>query len=53
MSAWFTRIKNFYDKGLWTIQMVADVVEVGRITEEEFEEITGKTYQFFLNYPNN
>ena len=42
---WFERIKRFYDQGLWTKEMVADGVRVGRITEEEYKEITGEYYE--------
>ncbi|QYG88361.1 XkdX family protein [Bacillus atrophaeus] len=41
---WFGTIKYFYDKGLWTKQQVYDVVAVGRITPEQYEEITGDPY---------
>lgn len=41
---WFTRIKNFYDKGFWTKEMVADGVVVGKITVEEYEVITAEVY---------
>ena len=41
---WFARIKRFYDRGLWTKEMVRDAVEYNRITAEEYEEITGEVY---------
>ncbi|UTL73916.1 XkdX family protein [Bacillus halotolerans] len=41
---WFSSIKYFYDKGLWTKKQVHDVVAVGRITPEQYEEITGDPY---------
>lgn len=44
MIDWFTYIKGFYEKGLWTKKQVYDVVAVGRITPEQYEEITGEPY---------
>lgn len=41
----YAKVKKYYDKGLWTISMVADAVEKGWITAEEFEEITGQPYE--------
>ena len=39
----FEKVKNYYDKGLWNIDKVWNVV--GRwITEAEYEEITGYVY---------
>lgn len=39
----FEKVKNYYDRGLWSEQRVHDAV--GKwITEEEYTEITGKTY---------
>lgn len=40
----FTRIKQFYDKGLWTKQQIYNVVAVGAITAEQYFEITGEIY---------
>ncbi|MCY8934329.1 XkdX family protein [Bacillus atrophaeus] len=45
MIDWFSRIKKFYNEGLWTKEMVHDVVAVGRITPEQYEEITGEPYK--------
>lgn len=41
----FEKIKNFYDRGLWSIEKVRAVVgkQLG-ITAEEFFEITGQEY---------
>lgn len=44
MSAKFEKVKKYYDKGFWTIDMVRNAVVKGWITEEEFEEITGEKY---------
>ena len=41
---WFEKIKKFYEKGLWNDRMVADAVKKGKITEEEYKEITGNEY---------
>lgn len=41
MSAWFDRIKRFYEANLWTLEQVKDGVRFGKITEEEYEVITG------------
>lgn len=35
----FEKIKNFYDLGKWTKEMVWNAVEKGFITEEEYIEI--------------
>lgn len=50
MSAWFERIKRFYNtfdrngNRLWDINRVRDAVRTGTITEAEYEEITGEVY---------
>lgn len=38
------KIKDFYDARLWTKTMVANAVLKGRITADEYQEITGETY---------
>lgn len=43
-SKMFDKIKKYYDDGLWSISRVRDAVEKGKITAEEFEEITGQPY---------
>lgn len=40
----FEKIKKWYDKGLWTDEMVRNAVVKGVITEEEYKEITGNEY---------
>jgi hypothetical protein len=40
---WFTSIQRFYPK-YWTKEMVADAVVAGKITDVQFEEITGDVY---------
>ncbi|WP_010271325.1 XkdX family protein [Paenibacillus senegalensis] len=44
MSAWFDRIKRFYDRNLWTLEQVRDGVRTNTITEAEYKEITGQDY---------
>lgn len=43
-SAKFEQIKEWYDNGHWTAKMVANAVVKGKITAEEYEEITGEPY---------
>ena len=38
----FERIRKYFEKGLYTAEMVHKFVEKGVITEEEYEQITGK-----------
>jgi len=45
MIDWFRRIKDFYDEELWTKEMVYNTVAAGRITAEQYEEITGEPYE--------
>lgn len=47
MSKNYTKIKNYYGSGMWSIDRVWNVVgkKLG-ITEEEYKEITG------FDYPN-
>ena len=42
MSRKFEKVKQFFDDGFWTVEMVRNAVNKGWITEEEFHEITGK-----------
>lgn len=44
MSKKFNKVKDFYDQGFWTIEMVGNSVAKGWITEEEYLEITGEEY---------
>ena len=41
---WFDRIKKFYDTNLWPIEWVKDAVTVGKITPEQYTEITNEPY---------
>ncbi|MCY7423549.1 XkdX family protein [Bacillus amyloliquefaciens] len=47
MIDWFSDIKYFYEKKLWTKKQVYDVVGK-RITPDDYEKITGDVYD-----PNN
>lgn len=39
----FEKVKNYYDRGMWSIERVR--AAVGKwITEEEYTEITGEQY---------
>lgn len=38
-------IKNkLYTKGLWSKEMIHRLVEIGKLTSEDYLEITGETY---------
>lgn len=41
-SIWFISVKRYYDMGVYTKAQVALFVAKGRITEAEYEEITGE-----------
>lgn len=40
----YEKIKKYYNAGLWNETMVRNAVVKGKITEKEFNEITGKEY---------
>lgn len=40
----YEKVKNYYDKGLWSVERVRQAVVKGWITEAEFAEITGEEY---------
>lgn len=40
----YAKVKKYYEKGIWDIEMVHNAVVKGWITAEEFEEITGIPY---------
>lgn len=45
MSKNYTKIKNFYESGQWSINRVWNMVGIKLgITEEEYKQITGFTY---------
>jgi len=41
MSKWYKKIKEWYEAGYWTTEMVRNAVAKGKITADEFEKITG------------
>ena len=45
MSKKFNKVKDFYDQGFWTIEMVGNSVAKGWITEEEYLEKPVKNTQ--------
>ena len=36
--------KKWYDKGLWSIEKLRELVAAGKLTEEAFTRITGEPY---------
>ena len=40
----FEKIKAYYDKCLWTKEMVRNAVKLNKITEEEYKQITNEDY---------
>ena len=42
---WYKTIKRFYDQKLWTIEQVGAGVYAGKITTEQYQQITGEVYQ--------
>lgn len=40
----FEKVKGYYDNNLWDKTRVANAVVKGWITEAEYEEITGDSY---------
>lgn len=45
MSKMFEKIKDYYDLGLWNKERVKNMVIKNVITEEEYEEIVGESYE--------
>ena len=45
MSKKFTKVKIYYDEGLWSKRQVHDAVTKGWITAEEYALITGEPYE--------
>ena len=41
----FEKIKKWYGSGMWTKKMVRNAVIKGKITEDEYTEITGEEYE--------
>lgn len=44
MMVWFQKVKEYYDKELWSMEMVRNAVVKRKITEAEFKKITGEDY---------
>ena len=42
---WFDKIRKYYAAGAWNKAMVRNAVKKGKITAEEYEEITGEAYE--------
>lgn len=38
-------VKRYYDKGIYTKENVSVFVKAGKITAEQYEEITGEAYK--------
>ena len=43
MSNFAKKIKAWYEAGIWNLDMVRNALEKGRITAEEYREITGES----------
>lgn len=41
----FKIVKRYFDKGLYSVEDVKKFVLAGKITDEEFTEITGEEYK--------
>jgi uncharacterized XkdX family phage protein len=41
----FEKIKKWYEQGTWPKEWVYNAVGKGKITAEEYEEITGEPYE--------
>lgn len=41
----YQKVKDYFDKGLWSISRVRDSVVKEWITPEQFYEITGEVYE--------
>lgn len=41
----YEMIKKNYERGLWNAEMVKKAVEKSVITEEQYKEITGESFQ--------
>lgn len=40
----FEKAKSYYDEGLWKKSYIRALVKAGKLTEEEYTEITGEAY---------
>lgn len=41
----FEKIKKWYNMGIYTKEQVKNFVRKGKITEEQYKEITGEDYE--------
>lgn len=41
----YKKVKRLYDLGLYTTEQVKDFADRGKITAEQYEEITGQRYE--------
>ena len=41
----YDKVKQYYDWGLWTVEMIKNAVVKQKITPEQYKEITGLDYQ--------
>lgn len=44
MKNWFEDIKKYYAAGFWNDAMVKNAVAKGKITADQYKEITGEPY---------
>lgn len=42
MSEFAKKVKKYYDGGLWSLARVQKALELGKITQDEYDEIVGK-----------
>ncbi len=42
----FEKIKKWYNMGIYTKEQVKNFVKKGKITEEQYKEITGEDYEW-------
>lgn len=42
---WYPLIKSYYDRKYYSVDQVKVFVETGKITPEQFQTITGETYE--------
>lgn len=40
----YDKIKDYYERNLWTKEMVKNSVKMNKITEVQYKEITGEDY---------
>ena len=45
MSTAYKLAKKYYDEGLWGKDRLKALVEKGKLTEDEYEDITGEKYE--------